>query len=124
MEATKGYLYIDLKTAQEYFKQGGLHKEIALKSGYTEAELNPVRNEWESKFVGNHIKGYYLGSNSKIFDLDCLSDFCEKATFKTEKQAKSALAYAQLTQLMALPEYNGDWVPDWSDEDIKFIIRR
>ena len=42
METTKGYLYIDLKTAQEYFKKGGLHKEIALKSGYTEAELNPV----------------------------------------------------------------------------------
>ena len=34
------------------------------------------------------------------------------------------MAYAQLTQLMALPEYNGDWVPDWSDDNPKFIIRR
>ena len=25
---------------------------------------------------------------------------------------------------MALPEYNGDWVPDWSDNYNKFIILR
>ena len=34
------------------------------------------------------------------------------------------MAYAQLTQLMALTEYNGDWVPDWSDDELKYIIRR
>ena len=56
--------------------------------------------------------------------MDCICNYSEKGTFRTEKQAKSALAYAQLTQLMALPEYNGDWVPDWSDDEAKFIIRR
>ena len=25
---------------------------------------------------------------------------------------------------MALPEYNGDWVPDWSDDELKYIIGR
>ena len=39
----------------------------------------------------------------------------DKNVFKTEKQAKSALAYAQITQLMALPCYNGDWIPDWEN---------
>lgn len=117
----KGYLFIDLKTAQEYFKQGGLHKEIALKSGYTEAELNPVRNEWGSKFIGKEIKGYY-STNSKILEAkgNCSSK-C-KDIFRTEKQAKSALAYAQLTQLMALPEYNGDWVPNWEDKSQVYTI--
>ena len=121
----KGYLFIDLKTAKEYFKQGGLHKEIALKSGYTEAELNPIRNEWGGKFVGENIQGFYIGNDGEVYMEDSIANYSEKGTFKTEKQAKSALAYAQLTQLMALPEYNGDWVPDWSDHcDVKYIIRR
>ena len=25
---------------------------------------------------------------------------------------------------MALPEYNGYWVPDWSNDELKYIIRR
>ena len=56
--------------------------------------------------------------------MDGICHYSEKGTYKTEKQAKSALAYAQLTQLMALPEYNGDWVPDWNDDNAKFVIRR
>jgi hypothetical protein len=35
-----------------------------------------------------------------------------KPVFATEKQAKSALAMAQLSHL--LKAYNGDWEPDWS----------
>jgi hypothetical protein len=113
---------ITLETAKRWYEQGGEFKEMAL-SAFTEAELNPIRNEWESKFIGKEIKGYY-STNSKILEAkgNC-SGKC-KDIFKTEKQAKSALAYAQLTQLMALPEYNGDWVPDWSDDDLKYIIRR
>ena len=124
METTKGYLYIDLKTAKEYFKQGGLNKEIALKSGYTETELNPIRNEWESKILGKDIDGFYISSLSYVIQFKNNCSKRDSVTFKTEKQAKSALAYAQLTQLMALPEYNGDWVQDWSDDNTKFIIRR
>lgn len=112
---------VSLETAKRWYEQGGEFKEMAL-SAFTEAELNPVRNEWESKFIGKEIKGYY-STNSKILEAkgNC-SNKC-KDIFKTEKQAKSALAYAQLTQLMALPEYNGDWVPDWSNDELKYIIR-
>lgn len=113
---------VSLETAKRWYEQGGEFKEMAL-SAFTEAELNPIRNEWESKFIGKEIKGYY-STNSKILESkgNC-SNKC-KDIFKTKKQAKSSLAYAQLTQLMALPEYNGDWVPDWSKDDIKFIITR
>ena len=114
---------VSLETAKRWYEQGGEFKEMAL-SAFTETELNPVRNEWDSKFVGNHIKGYYLEGNSEIFDLDCVCGCCEKATFRTKKQAKSALAYAQLTQLMALPEYNGDWTTGWIDSKCKYVIRR
>ena len=57
--------------------------------------------------------------------MDDICHYSEKGTYKTEKQAKSALAYAQLTQLMELPEYNGDWVPDWNNRaEYKYIIMR
>ena len=114
---------VSLDTAKRWYEQGGEFKEMAL-SAFTEAELNPVRNEWESKFIGKEIVGVYIASDSYIYKMDCICNYSEKGTFRTEKQAKSALAYAQLTQLMALPEYNGDWVPDWRDDSLKFILRR
>ncbi len=47
----------------------------------------------------------------------------ERSTFRTEKQAKAALAYAQLTQLMALEEYNGNWIADWTNgHESKYCI--
>ena len=125
---------VSLETAKRWYEQGGEFKEMAL-SAFTEAELNPVRNEWESMFVGGKIKGYFIdhdessiiffdSEESQFIDDDGISSDC-KNIFKTEKQAKSALAYAQLTQLMALPEFNGDWVPDWSDDcEEKYIIKR
>ena len=120
----KGYLYIDFEKAKEYYLKGGVHREIALNAGYEEAELKPIRNEWERKFIGKEIDGVYFESDGCIYKTDCICNYSEKGTYKTEKQAKSALAYAQLTQLMALPEYNGDWVPDWDDDECKYTIRR
>ena len=115
---------ITLETAKRWYEQGGEFKEMAL-SAFTEAELNPVRNEWERKFIGKEIDGVYFASDGCIYKMDCICNYSEKGTYKTEKQAKSALAYAQLTQLMALPEYNGNWVPDWSDDcEEKYIIKR
>ena len=115
---------VSLETAKRWYVQGGEFKEMAL-SAYTEDELNPIKNEWESKILGKDIDGFYISSLSHVCSLNNNCSKSEKATYKTEKQAKSALAYAQLTQLMALPEYNGDWVPDWSDNDnVKHVIRR
>lgn len=114
---------ITLETAKRWYEQGDEFKEMAL-SAFTEAELNPVRNEWEMKFLGKKMNGVYIASDSCIYKMDCICNDSERGTYKTKKQAKSALAYAQLTQLMALPEYNGDWVPDWRNDEIKYIIRR
>lgn len=117
---------VSLETAKRWYEQGGEFKEMAL-SVFTDDELNPIRNEWESKIYGNPIYGYLIDSDdSEVcgFEENFRASFGSKCCFKTEKQAKSALAYAQLTQLMALPEYNGDWVPNWSDDNTKFIIRR
>lgn len=106
---------ITLETAKRWYEQGGEFKEMAL-SAFTESELNPIRNEWVSKFIGVKIAGFYIAQVSEIRDFEeSIANKTDINLFKTEKQAKSALAYAQLTQLMALPEYNGDWVPDWKN---------
>lgn len=115
----KGFFYLDLEKAREYYLKGGVHKEIALQAGYTEEELNPIRNEWESKILGKAIRGYFITSDSDIEKAQRMCALKDENIFKTEKQAKSALAYAQLTQLMGLPEYNGDWVPDWNNSNEK-----
>ena len=113
---------VALETAQRWYGQGGEFKEMAL-SVYSEAELNPVNNEWASKFLGNDMDGYYITSMSIIHDMKAKCSKPDKSTFKTEKQTKAALAYAQLTQLMALPEYNGDWVADWGNKfESKYCI--
>ena len=116
---------ITIETAKRWYEQGGEFKEMAL-SAFTEDELNPGRNEWEDRIIAYGTKlvsGWYLGSDSVFKETH--EDNTNRSTFKTEKQAKSALAYAQLTQLMALPEYNGDWNPDWEKEtEDKYVIRR
>ena len=91
---------ITLETAKRWYEQGGEFKEMAL-SAFTEAELNPVRNEWDSKFLEKDIDGFYISSLSYVIQFKNNCSKIDSATFKTEKQAKSALAYAQLTQLMA-----------------------
>lgn len=77
---------------------------------------------WEDVFWAKQISGFDI----KLYNSDIRSATSrEKALFKTKKQAASALAYAQLTQLMALPCYNGDWTPNWDDlsQQKYFIIR-
>ena len=70
---------------------------------------------WDEQFQYGVINGYYIeGGSIERIDYDRCS-IEDKGTFKTKKQAASALAYAQLTQLMALPCYNGDWTPNWDD---------
>ena len=116
---------VSLETAKRWYEQGGEFKEMAL-SAFTESELNPIRNEWEDRIIAygtRFVSGWYLGCNSVFAETN--EENIDRSTFKTEKQAKSALAYAQLTQLMALPEYNGDWVPDWSNiSERKYVLCR
>ena len=57
---------------------------------------------WEEAFEDRAVYGSIISESSN------------KHIFKYREQAESALAYAQLTQLMALPCFNGDWKPNWS----------
>lgn len=78
---------------------------------------------WEEAFVGNNVYGYWIISSGKISVANKTALRSDKNTFKYEEQAESALAYAQLTQLMALPCFNGDWKPSWDNaNDTKYSI--
>lgn len=78
---------------------------------------------WEEAFVGNNVSGYWVGSSGEIRVANRNALRGDKNTFKYEEQAESMLAYAQLTQLMALPCFNGDWKPSWDNaNDTKYSI--
>ena len=79
---------------------------------------------WNEAFISEVIKGYYVEGSSIEHTGHNKCTIEDRGTFKTEKQAASALAYAQLTQLMALPCYNGDWTPCWNSDQIKYCIVR
>ena len=89
------------------------------KSTFTNIVFKPIvckyPKSWREAFIGSRICGYWIGTQSEIRDADRKALFADKNVFKTEKQAKSALAYAQISQLMALSCYNGDWIPDWGN---------
>ena len=99
------------------------------KSSFTEIKFKPIDDKypdsWEKAFLGKRISGFYTNSYSNIKEVCFDFTACGKNLFKTKEQTKSALAYAQLTQLMALPCYNGDWEADWEDGiQPKYVIIR
>lgn len=71
---------------------------------------------WEEALKGRILSGYYITaacSQIQNYSLSKNSGKYNANVFKYQEQAESALAYAQLTQLMALPCFNGDWKPKW-----------
>lgn len=89
-------------------------------STFTEIKFKPIvakyPKSWEDAFENKLLIGTFVDAYSRVtpFEED-EGTHEEKNVFKTEKQAKAMLAYAQITQLMALPCYNGDWVPNWAN---------
>lgn len=60
--------------------------------------------------------GWYVTTESAISSISLISkESSDKNVYATEKQAKSALAYAQLSQIVA--KMNDGWIPDWNDDN-------
>lgn len=77
---------------------------------------------WEG--LGN-ITGVFIGGRSEFFEASCVpASNNNRNVFLTEKHAKSALAMAQISQL--IPYYGGEITNDeWKDSSIrKYIIFR
>lgn len=93
------------------------------------ANGNIVLRKKKSKFptwedLGN-ISGVFIGAGSEFFEDSCIpTSNNNRNVFLTEKHAKSALAMAQISQL--IPYYGGEITNDeWKDSSIrKYIIFR
>jgi len=73
-----------------------------------------------------NIVGYCLDEDSELMsvqEINCLHHSSWKGVYSNEKQAISALAFAQLSQLHKA--IVGSWVPDWvENKNTKYVIER
>lgn len=78
--------------------------------------------------VNKHIRGYYIDDYANIVgDVIVVNNEQGHNVFATEKQAKSALAMARISQIMANDKRFGGVVTneEWrNDNNIKYVIRR
>ncbi|ANS04916.1 hypothetical protein [uncultured Mediterranean phage] len=111
---------LTVEQARELYGKDKTMDELLL-ANFSKDELVGLPKSWEE--LGK-ITGYFIEENCRIKGIRNAHTFNNtKNIFRTEKQAKSALAMAQLSQLMAV--YNRDWVVDWNNHDqYKHILRR
>ena len=91
--------------------------DVVLVSNFPELKGRP--KSWEEL---KRVRGFFLDTDGEIESHSGNTREDNKIIFATEKQAKSALAAAQLSQLMKA--YNGNWVADWGGEIFKYVIYR
>jgi len=112
---------VDLKE-RSYDKTNEI-KGVAIKKllleNFTKEELEGKKGfTWEESFSG---EGFCLRIDSAIINFKkCVPDTENKNVFKTEKQALSALAFAQLTHIVA--KYNSVSVLPESELDINLTL--
>lgn len=91
-------------------------------------KFKPIKKSKLSDYDGQFIiKGYVIDSMAEIdYKLACPNRQYNKHVFTTGRQAKSALAMAQISQIMKLDERFGGVVTDeeWKLPTHKYVIRR
>jgi len=122
-EPMEKQIKLSLEVAQKMYNSGDDAMKAFALENYTKNELEPKKEvkKWEDL---KEINGHYIESNARISDVYNRTTYqCNKNIFATSKQAKSALAFAQLTQLMALEEQISE--KEYGDEDVvKYCIYR
>lgn len=116
----KKNLEITLDQAKELLVSMPTLSEVIYNS-FPELKPKPVVfDKWEDLGV---IEGYYIdGADSSLSHASVHAQARDRNIYKTQKQALSSLAYAQLTQLMAA---TGDCDVDWSNgAKTKYCITR
>ena len=91
--------------------------DALIRANFTEQELNQVKR-WKDLC---EVSGWYVSNQSKVYEMRYSLVTQERRNiFAKKTQAEGVLAMAQLSQLMK--DVNGDWTPDWSNDDVKFTI--
>jgi hypothetical protein len=114
---------IDIDTAKKWYNgEDKSLKEIALQA-YNEDELTETKVKvWDDLLKLKEVRrGYFICSDSNISDPSTILSLVDKNLFIDKKHAKSALAMAQISQLM---HYYGGRITDkeWNEYSNKFII--
>ena len=118
---------ISLEKAREWYNRGGEYKELAL-SAFTEKEIKEIvlPNSWEEFCKMHPVKEdgeeYYIDvdSNTSYVYKGVRNPEFYKNVLPSLQAADAHLAYMMLHQLRDC--YRQGWVPDWSDNTIKYCI--
>ena len=115
---------IDIPKGYEIDKENSI---INLKEGIIDIKFKEKVKRWRDN-ENVEVKGFYIDSNSEIKRLGYL-DYntpLNYNVFATEKQAKSALAMARISQIMANDERFGGIITDeeWMRKGTKYILER
>lgn len=113
---------LSLEQARKMYKKSPEMDELLL-ANFSKEELEKpeLPKSWNELRIRS---GYVIGADSVIIPKPqfLTSTYEQKNLFATEKQAKSALAMAQLSQLMKV--YNREYIPDWNCDSVKYVISR
>jgi len=111
---------LSIQQAKDLYKSNPEYRNTLL-SVFTDVELGiePIMKSWDELYMD--LCGFYISSDSEVKEVSNISlNLANRNIFKTEKQARSSLAMAQLSQLMA---YLGDECDvDWNDASLKCTI--
>lgn len=108
---------VELQDLKKYFNDEAIKQLLA--DGFIEViQEKQLPKSWEELDL---INGYYVNIISKS---ECRILYNAKPhnanIFATKEEAEAAIALAQLSQLKKA--YNGDWIPDYTDNEFKFSI--
>ena len=95
------------------------------KSTFEKIVFKPIVKRWRDKDDSTKIKGWFIEYTGRVSNVG--ESYKKNSLFATEKQAKSALAMAQISQIMANDERFGGVVTDeeWRNAGLeKYIIDR
>ena len=118
----KKTITLTTEQAKELYNKDNSFRGTIL-SEFTDSELGIKKELKGWSELGDSLKGYFIGVKSHIEEANCLINPFHRNVFETKKQAESALAMAQLSQLMA--DLGDECDVDWMDDDeMKFAIGR
>lgn len=115
-------LKLTIEQAQKLYKEQPEMRELLLTAFTKEELIGDILKDWEDL---SDTSGYYISANSNITQIDRMSirSNYNRNIFATEKQAKSALAMAQLSQFMK--DLGDECDIDWEDDaNVKYAITR
>ena len=114
----KKNIELSLKEAQELYGQNSVMDKMLIANFPKEELENTLPTDWVCLGA---INGHYLNNDYGLSEaINCTTINRMKSVFASHKEAKSALAMAQLSQLMKV--YRNGWEADWNDRSYKYCI--